>query len=1387
MSYRMKINRYFSGLLVLAMTLTLALGSVIWDPVVVYARPTGAAMHEYEEPVYMEVSDEEMIRIAAMAEAETDTIDGFWENLRQLMMKREPTFAITYNGSIDDLPKDSKTIIAKLRELDDKTTSDDADFLTGSILKIGYTCQFTSKKALFQYAVKYTDTAEQLKKVNAAVEKQLAKLKISQLNDVAKVKAIHDFVVNTISYDQTLTDHSVYGGLLDKKHSCVCQGYSLLTYKMLTDAGLEAHYVTGWAGENHAWNIVKLDNKWYFLDVTWDDPISNKPQLVYDYFTIGQKTISKDHELGADYAALYKVTDTDYKWKSKIKSSAKPSEKSAAAAERNKYVKTLTSTLQTNFQKMLLDVRSEGYEIPEDYESELFLLYNKIVTTVVGRISDEKYRELINGNSDLLKYMLDNAGLLVEQRIIDPAIQYVESDEFLADAYEAIIADLANGKFTVASEESMKLLAAVGEAVASTSASETIPGATVQSGGEALMNQEIQVDITYATTMAEIQANNMDRFGMYELVVDTGNVSPEWGGLVVNLAYDAATQELDNDNHTASRGTNTAFAVTTSNVTEGIQVVINSTSGTPVEIYNFTIPWEATQIGPSDLGIVTATAGSTSKVYDGTPLTYTDPETVTLAFQYDLPTIFDYKVTSATINGTLTDAGSTDNEITGVEFSIVDANGETVHLDYDPEIVYVNGTLTVTPAPVTVAIDGNSGSFDYDGTEHTVTGYNIAISGAGGALFDETNVNFGGTAAVSRTDAGTSYMGLDDSKFNCENGNFDVTFMVNDGYITVNPLPADDLGLLTHGYGLTYDGAPHAADVSVDVTEGTTLEYSTDDGATWSTTIPAFTDAGDHGYMVRASNPNYETKEAYGEVDIERAVAEVIADDITIVEGDAEPTLTATEYGLIGSDTVTYSVARDPGDTMGTYTITPTGAATQGNYNVTYGTGTFTILGAATAIGLTVADYSGEYDGAAHTGTVNVAVTAGTTIEYSEDGVTWTTEAPSITEVGSMTYEVRASNAAYETAHAAMTLTVTPKTVTVTAEDTSKTYGTTDPAFTAAVSGTIGSDTITYTLSRTDGEDTGTYQILPAGNADQGNYTVNYIPGVLTVLPAEVTVVPDDITKTAGEADPELTAAVTGLVGSDTVDYTLSREAGEEAGTYTITAAGDENQGNYTVAFGTGTLTIEGSASSFAEEKTKAEEEMAEAEQALQDAKNALTEALEEVTAADSRKKAEEAQQHVMQARAALNGAYALVTDAEARIQAARDIGAAEGMSEEDLDTELQTLDERLTEARNLYNTLLRENEAAETTAAGKVASFTEEGTSSGGTTIIVPATVLVDNSTVDKIRAKEYLQMLEDNEDFGDFLSVYKYGEFLIHIAGYSKIETHPVIIDLIRGVDDF
>ena len=45
--------------------------------------------------------------------------------------------------------------------------------------------------------------------------------------------------------------------------------------------------------------------------------------------------------------------------------------------------------------------------------------------------------------------------------------------------------------------------------------------------------------------------------------------------------------------------------------------------------------------------------------------------------------------------------------------------------------------------------------------------------------------------------------------------------------------------------------------------------------------------------------------------------------------------------------------------------------------------------------------------------------------------------------------------------------------------------------------------------------------------------------------------------KTYGEADPELTATVTGLIGEDTVKYTVTRAAGEDAGEYAVTAAGE--------------------------------------------------------------------------------------------------------------------------------------------------------------------------------------------------------------------------------------
>ena len=149
---------------------------------------------------------------------------------------------------------------------------------------------------------------------------------------------------------------------------------------------------------------------------------------------------------------------------------------------------------------------------------------------------------------------------------------------------------------------------------------------------------------------------------------------------------------------------------------------------------------------------------------------------------------------------------------------------------------------------------------------------------------------------------------------------------------------------------------------------------------------------------------------------------------------------------------------------------------------------------------LSATGYEGEYDGNTHAASASASITEGTTISYKvgDDGE-WTTEAPSIKDVGEQTVNVKAENANYETAEATVTLKVTPKAVTVTADNKSKTYGTADPELTAAVTGTLNDDTVAYTLSREKGEVVGTYAITPTGKASQGNYTVSYVLGMLRI------------------------------------------------------------------------------------------------------------------------------------------------------------------------------------------------------------------------------------------------------------------------------------------------
>lgn len=124
-------------------------------------------------------------------------------------------------------------------------------------------------------------------------------------SDFEKVKAAHDYIVRNCVYNKeaidkgTLTndDFSIYGVLVKGKG--VCEGYAK-TFKMFMDiAGIDCIIVTGTAGSDnisHAWNMVKLGNDWYHIDVTFDDPYPELEEIVYLYFNVTDEEIEKDHK-----------------------------------------------------------------------------------------------------------------------------------------------------------------------------------------------------------------------------------------------------------------------------------------------------------------------------------------------------------------------------------------------------------------------------------------------------------------------------------------------------------------------------------------------------------------------------------------------------------------------------------------------------------------------------------------------------------------------------------------------------------------------------------------------------------------------------------------------------------------------------------------------------------------------------------------------------------------------------------------------------------------------------------------------------------------------------------------------------------------------------------
>lgn len=199
-----------------------------------------------------------------------------------------PSFNITYDGDIKNAGKVIEDEIDKLKY------SNPYEAYNVSNYNMQMSSWSDSTTVNIKINCIYKMTAEGATDLDKRARVIVSSITSDSMSLADKERAIHDWIVNNTKYDQSYTIYDPYNTLI--KHTGVCEGYSLLAQKMFTIAGIKSLVVEGTAGgQSHAWNLVNIDNQWRHVDVTWDDPISSKDVLRYDYYNISDSKMSVDH------------------------------------------------------------------------------------------------------------------------------------------------------------------------------------------------------------------------------------------------------------------------------------------------------------------------------------------------------------------------------------------------------------------------------------------------------------------------------------------------------------------------------------------------------------------------------------------------------------------------------------------------------------------------------------------------------------------------------------------------------------------------------------------------------------------------------------------------------------------------------------------------------------------------------------------------------------------------------------------------------------------------------------------------------------------------------------------------------------------------------------
>lgn len=223
-----------------------------------------------------------------------DILNNYADNLVKLAMSEE----LANSSSAGDYLKYSW----------DEYKKNISGYYLSSYSKYNYYLKITYK---FTYYTTYNQEQKLNKDVLAYISKNVNK----NDTDLSKISMIYNYISKSVKYNKNIGDikYSAYSAYENK--TAICQGYSTLLYKMLKEADIDEVRVIRSA--THSWNIVKIGNKYYHLDTTWEATTSKKGN--YNYFLKGSNEINKlnQHKIDSEYKTKkfkkeYPISNEDY-------------------------------------------------------------------------------------------------------------------------------------------------------------------------------------------------------------------------------------------------------------------------------------------------------------------------------------------------------------------------------------------------------------------------------------------------------------------------------------------------------------------------------------------------------------------------------------------------------------------------------------------------------------------------------------------------------------------------------------------------------------------------------------------------------------------------------------------------------------------------------------------------------------------------------------------------------------------------------------------------------------------------------------------------------------------------------------------------------------------